>query len=249
MRRRYSLAMCNLYTSPTEQEVWDYWDVSGPLPPLRFFENEGQIAPRRKGPFLRPNKETGRLECVLGRWQLVPRDWPTIDYPYATNNARWEDKVRVSRTFRPVWQAGQRCVIPVRSFQEPCWETGSHVPWHFQSVDGKPLGLAGLWNTWVSKETGELIETYTMITVNADTHPLMSRMHKADPDDPEKRMVAVLAPKDQQAWLFGSSSEAEQVIRQWPVEKIWAAPVPRTKRPQKAEMSHPTQAHGQGDLF
>ena len=81
-----------------------------------------------------------------------------------------------------------------------------------------------------------------MITINADDHPIMKRMHKPDPNDPEKRMVAVLEPKDQQTWLFGSPDEAEQVIGQWPAEKIRAAPMPKRERAQRPP-------DPQGDLF
>jgi putative SOS response-associated peptidase YedK len=38
--------------------------------------------------------------------------------------------------------------------------------------------LAGLWNTWIDKETGEVRDNCTMLTLNADGHPLMGRMHK-----------------------------------------------------------------------
>ncbi|WP_082596170.1 SOS response-associated peptidase family protein [Rhizobacter sp. Root16D2] len=235
--------MCNLYTSPTEQEVWDYWDVSGPMPPLRFFEGH-HVGPKKQGQFLRADRATGGIVYAVGRWQLVPKNWPDIDtYPYATNNARWENKVRVSRTFKPVWLAGQRCVIPVRSFYEPCYETGSHVSWRFENNDGNPLGLAGLWNSWIDQSTGQVLDTYTMITINADDHPIMKRMHKPDPDDPEKRMVAVLTPQDQQAWLFGSPAEAEQLIEQWPVVKIKATPMHKPKPPSAVVPD------AQGDLF
>jgi len=222
--------MCNLYTSPTEQEVWDYWDVSGPLPPPRFLEGS-YVGPGNQGQFLRALRNTNELEYAVGRWQLVPSSWPNIEsFPLSTNNARWENKVRRSSTYRPIWMAGQRCVIPARNFFEPCYETGVHVRWRFENIDDSPLGLAGLWNTWINQETGELVETYTMLTINADDHPLMRRMHKPDPHDPEKRMVAVLAPEDQQTWLFGTPAEAELVIRQWPQERIKATPMPKPVR-------------------
>jgi hypothetical protein len=47
--------------------------------------------------------------------------------------------------------------------------------------------LAGQWNTWTDKASGEIIESYTMLTINADHHPLMSRMHKPDPKLPPDR--------------------------------------------------------------
>jgi putative SOS response-associated peptidase YedK len=81
------------------------------------------------------------------------------------------------RSFKGPWARTQRCVIPAVSFDEPCWETGRNVWWTFKRSDGAPWGLAGLWATWTDPETGEVHESYTMLTINADADPLMSRMH------------------------------------------------------------------------
>ena len=67
-------------------------------------------------------------------------------------------------------------------------------------ADGQPWGLAGLWNTWTDPATGELIESYTMLTMNADAHPLMRRMHKPDPkfapQEQDKRSAMVIEATD-----------------------------------------------------
>ena len=52
------------------------------------------------------------------------------------------------------------------------------------AADGLPWGWAGLWNAWTDKQTSKVIESYTMLTINADHHPLLSRMHKPDPKIP-----------------------------------------------------------------
>ena len=78
-------------------------------------------------------------------------------------------------------------------------------------------GLAGLWNTWVEKTTGEVHESYTMLTVNADHHPLMRRMHKPDPklplDGQDKRSVIPLPRDNWNAWLAGTVREAQALLR------------------------------------
>jgi putative SOS response-associated peptidase YedK len=51
----------------------------------------------------------------------------------------------------------------------------------------------------------------TMITVNADGHPIMSRMHK--PAD-EKRSVVILRPDDWEEWLTTSNVEAARAMLQ-----------------------------------
>ena len=84
-------------------------------------------------------------------------------------------------------------------------------------ADGRPLGLAGLWSTWEDKATGELHESYTMLTINADRHPLMSRMHKPDPKLPlnqqDKRSVIPIEVGDVDQWLAGTVAEAQELLR------------------------------------
>ncbi len=52
--------------------------------------------------------------------------------------------------------------------------------WPFRRADGDPWGLACLWNTWTDKASGEIVESYAMLTLNADAHPIMRRMHKPE---------------------------------------------------------------------
>ena len=50
------------------------------------------------------------------------------------------------------------------------------------------MGLAGIWTGWRSLD-GSIVRSYSMLTINADEHPLMNQFHK--PTD-EKRMVVIL---------------------------------------------------------
>lgn len=56
-----------------------------------------------------------------------------------------------------------------------------------------------------------------MLTINADAHQLMSRMHKPDPklavDQQDKRSVIPLAPSDYDQWLAGTVREATELLR------------------------------------
>jgi len=107
--------------------------------------------------------------------------------------------------------------IPAEMFFEPCWETGKHIPWRFRRADGELWGLAGLWNTWTDKETGEVVESFTMLTINADGHPLMGRMHRPDPKRPpnmqDKRSVVPIELPDVDAWLSAPLEEAAKLVR------------------------------------
>lgn len=131
------------------------------------------------------------------KWGLIP--WfatePKLTYP--TNNARSE-ALAEKASYKDPWKRGQRCIIPAVSFDEPYWGPYelpfSTCEWlRFRRADGQPWGLAGLWSVWTDKATGEAHEGYTMLTINADAHPLMGRMHKPDPklgpDQQDRRSV------------------------------------------------------------
>ena len=67
-----------------------------------------------------------------------------------------------------------------------------------------------------------------MLTLNADVHPLMSRMHKPDPklgpDEQDKRSVIAIELADVDAWLFGTVDVARALVRVPPVEVFDAGP-------------------------
>lgn len=184
-----------------------------------------EIFPRLPGPFIRPGAD-GR-ELVIGRWALIPWFAETPVLKYATNNARFEEITRKA-SFKRAWADGRRCIIPAWSFDEPNWETGRNIWWRFRRRDGTPWGLAGLWSRWTDRATGEIHESYTMLTVNADAHPLMARMHKPDPNfgphEQDKRSVVAIEADDVDRWLDGTLDEARALVRPPAVELIDAAP-------------------------
>lgn len=222
--------MCNRYVSPEQAVVESFWHIGGRNPP-RWWAPE--VYPRAQGPFVRA-AGSGR-ELAVGQWGLIPHFAKTAKLSYSTNNARAEE-LAAKPAFRDPWKRGQRCIIPAVSFDEPCWETGKNVWWRFRRADSAPWGLAGLWNTWVDKATGELVESYTMLTLNADTHPLMRRMHKPKPNLPpdaqDKRSVIPIELDDVEPWLHGSLDDATGLLRLAPMEAFEAGPISTTPQPE-----------------
>lgn len=202
--------MCTRYISPDQGELERAWHIGRHNQPKWARE----VFPRALGPFLRLGAGGG-LDLVVGTWGLIPAWSKTSMLKYSTCNCRSEEAAE-KPTFRDALLRRQRCIIPALSFDEPCWETGRNVWWRFRRADGLPWGLAGLWNTWVDRSTGEVVESYTMLTVNADDHPLMSRMHKPDPklppDRQDKRSVVSIEPGAVEQWLQGSRNEAAELL-------------------------------------
>jgi putative SOS response-associated peptidase YedK len=213
--------MCNRYRQAPREKISTYGLLTVPTP----FPS-GDVFPRGNGSFIRPGASGGR-ELVAGQWGLVPHFAKSRILTYSTNNARFEG-VKTAASYKLPWTKGQRCIIPAEVFWEPCWESGKNEWWAFRRADGHSWSLAGLWATWVDRETGEVVESYTMLTQNADHHPLMRRMHKPDPklgsDQQDKRSVVVLEKSDLDAWLNGSPEEAERLIRLTPAEAFDARP-------------------------
>lgn len=215
--------MCNRYVSPDKATIERHWNL-----PQRDgsqdWPSQG-VYPRSPGPFIRAAKGTSEPELVIGQWGLIPWFAKAAHLPYSTNNARFEE-ITDKASYKQSWARGYRCIIPALSFDEPCWETGKNVWWNFSRADGTPWGLAGLWNTWIDKGTGAIHESYTMLTINADDHPLMSRMHKPDPklppDQQDKRSVVAIEIPDVDIWLHGTIDEAKRLVATPSMEVIQA---------------------------
>ena len=221
--------MCTRYVSPDTAAIERVWHI-GRSTPMKFPRTE--LFPKYLGPFIRAVTDGAApptTELLLGQWWLIA-DGAHERLPVAkTYNARAEDML--SRwSFRGPWLRGQRCIIPAECFYEPNWESGRHVAWRFGRADGEPWGLAGLWNTRVDPETGELQHSYAMLTQNADAHALMGRMHRPDPKRAphlqDKRSVVPIARADADVWLRGSETQARALIRLPAVELFEAGPAP-----------------------
>ncbi len=216
--------MCTKYLSPDDAAIERYWQVRPGQTGL-----SKSMFPRAQGPFIRraASGSSSARECVVGQWGLIPSFAREPKVPYSTFNARFEE-LSDKPSYRTPWARGQRCIIPADSFDEPNWETGRNVWWRFRRKDGTPWGLAGLWNSWVDRETGEVHESYTMLTVNADAHPLMMRMHKPDPkygaDEQDKRSVVAIELSEVDLWLRGDRDDVRRIVKPPPMDVIDDAP-------------------------
>jgi putative SOS response-associated peptidase YedK len=56
--------------------------------------------------------------------------------------------------------------------------------------------FAGIYNQWVNKLTGETLNTFAMLTTEAN--PLMAEIHNS-----KKRMPVILTPQNESLWLAG----------------------------------------------
>jgi putative SOS response-associated peptidase YedK len=158
---------------------------------------------------------------------MVPRERiPPHVKPYDTMNARAET-IGEKRSFSHAWKNLQLCLVPCGAFFEPNYESGKAVRWRIRLADEQPTAIAGLWRAW-EEPNGEPSFSFTMLTVNANEHPLMRRFHKPDA---EKRSVVIIRPDAYEDWLScRSTDEASSFLQLYPSKDMNAEPFPLPPR-------------------
>lgn len=175
------------------------------------------------GPFIRKHEHADVgdeavpfNELMVGSFGMIPH-WAKDDkVARRTYNARSET-VHEKTSFRDAWRLARHCIIPAEAIFEPDWRTGKAVPTCIVRTDDKPMGIAGLWTGWNNPATGQVLRSFTMLTVNADEHPFMRNYHK--PED-EKRMVVILQDEDYADWLEAPPEESRHFLKQYPAESM-----------------------------
>ena len=190
----------------------------------------GYLAPIWVAP---PEGENGMLGR-LARFGLVPR-WcrdaaQAAKVGRGTYNARCET-VEDKPSFRGAWRDRRFAVVPMLNYFEPCWESGRAVRWRIERADGLPMLAAGLHERWVQPETGETLQSFTLLTANADAHPLLNRMHR--PGD-EKRQLRLLEAPQAQEWLRQSPLGALDWLGAQPPVALVGQAAPLREDPQGA---------------
>ncbi|WP_291010354.1 SOS response-associated peptidase family protein [Hydrogenophaga sp.] len=228
--------MCTNYTPATPTHLVSLAEIGGLGPVVLPTDNwpvetfPGYVAP------LLWRDPAGEVVCSLARYGLVPR-W-CRDAAQAgtvsrrTYNARSET-VAEKPSYRSPWRERRWALAPMEHYFEPCWETGRAVRWRLQQPDAAPFAAAGLHEHWADPATGELVQSFSLLTVNADDHPVLRRMHR--PGD-EKRLLVVVPPQAFSDWLSASVDEAKALLASALPDGLMGEPAPRAV----AQRSQPT---------
>lgn len=141
-------------------------------------------------------------EIQYYRWGLVPFFIKDIagakDIWNKTLNARSES-VFETASFKK-YIGSQRCLIPATGFFEWHTELSVKYPYHIMVKDDdfpdstRSFCFGGLYNNWVDKSTGEVFNTFTILTTPANG--VMSFIHNS-----AKRMPFILPLELEQEWL------------------------------------------------
>jgi putative SOS response-associated peptidase YedK len=133
----------------------------------------------------------------LFQWGLIP-GWVKTSFDAQkirtqTLNARL-DSLYEKPAYRSTAKSGKRCLIPADGIFE--WRTigKKKYPYYITFRNHEIFSIAGVWDEWHDKESGETVKTFSMVTTIANL--LMETIQNIS-----KRMPLILAREFEQIWL------------------------------------------------
>lgn len=199
-----------------------------PLVEMQLYHASGYAHPKTiiytdKEPFL----------PLVSIWGLIPH-WvkdnkQRLQFWNNTLNARGET-IFEKPSFRDSAKH-KRCIIILDGFYEHHHFNGKTYPFFIQNKSHEPFTVAGLWSEWLDKETGEIINSFTIITTRANT--LLAKIHN-NPKLTESRMPVILPETLIEQWLKPIESATdrqviEELITAYPADEMEAYTVARLR--------------------
>ncbi len=195
--------MCVQYLTTTNTDwVKTHFDLDLPVTSAQ------DVFPTYPGPIVLKSHNTQRTALGPARFGLIPSWAKDEAFGRKTYNARLET-VSEKPSYKHAWTKRHYALALADAFYEPCYESGKAVRTKITQVNCEPMAIASIWDTWTEPETGELIVSFSMLTIEAGRHPLMNRCHK--PED-EKRTVVPLRPELFQEWLNATPESAMALL-------------------------------------
>ena len=196
--------MCGRFVqkSPPNQ-IGAFFDIKGVIP---NFGQRFNIAPTQDAAVIVRHRDGRHLE--IKKWGLIPFWSKDGKSSYSTFNARAES-VREKPSFKQAF-ATRRCVVPADGFYEWTGPKGDKVPHLFERRDGEMLALAGLFDSWQSRDGSEVVHSFTIIVTDANRW--MAAFHD--------RMPVILARRDVETWLGGAPDDAAGLLRAAPDDAL-----------------------------
>jgi putative SOS response-associated peptidase YedK len=111
----------------------------------------------------------------------------------------------------------KRCIVISDGFYEWMDVNKKKYPFHIGMKGGEIFSMAGIYDNWVDKETGEEIKTFSILTCEAN--PLMAKIHNT-----KKRMPLILPHEIEMDWLKNglAKDEIKSFFHQFPEEGMEA---------------------------
>lgn len=194
--------MCGrAYQTYTEDELYArYINERAKRNPLGLKPNYN-LAPTQLSPVVLV--KDGDRSISLFRWGLIPfwaKDLKSAS-KYSLINARGEE-IAEKRSYKDAFQK-RRCIVPLSGFFE--WQRVSpkdKTPFAIHLKNAPIMSVAGVWEQWKSDTTGEIVDSFSIVTTDANS--FMSRIHD--------RMPVILPPEKEAEWLDPENRDVPKLL-------------------------------------
>jgi len=180
------------------------------------------------GAVLKPNADKSNFDIVEMEWGFIPPYWKTREeaakyrngfkdpqtgkwVQYITLNAMSEELLLPKKMYRNA-ALKRRCLVLSTGFFE--WrhiyplnkrtgqpiKTATKYPYYIHVKDQEYFFMAGIWQPWTDQQTGEYVETFSLITTEANS--LMSQVHNS-----KMRMPTILNEELAWEWMMEDLTE------------------------------------------
>jgi putative SOS response-associated peptidase YedK len=132
----------------------------------------------------------------LRMWGLIPSWAKDEDYAKEIRTKTFNAKSETIDT-KPSYRhliKEKKCLVLTNGFYEWQARGKEKQPYFINVRDTEAFAMAGLYDSWINRATGEVVNTFTIITTTAN--PLMEKIHNV-----KKRMPVILYQKDEKAWI------------------------------------------------
>ena len=147
-------------------------------------------------------------------WGLVPQ-WAKDDgIRKNTLNAKLETISEVL-SFKDI--NDQRCILPVTGFYEWKWldSKGKRKEKYLIQLENQPIfGLAGLYSSWTNPKSGEIIDSFSLLTTEANE--IMAEIHNI-----KKRMPLIMDSQQAKNWLKNGDVNLNHKLSTECIESDW----------------------------
>lgn len=197
--------MCSNYHSARRAAVEEI--IAADVQDDIFFDYD--VWPGYRAPVILLDRDSGKRRMEPGYFGLVPHWARDLKICRSTYNAKSET-VTQKPSFKLAWSRANFCLIPVTFYREPKYENGKPQWWSIARNDQSDFCIAGLyWRPTNSEGITSGLVSFSMLTVNADTHPILREFHA--PSD-EKRSIVHVTPDEYDAWLSASTELARLML-------------------------------------
>lgn len=151
------------------------------------------------------------------RWGLIPFWTDSIEDAIAirnrTANARAETIFKKPSFRDPIRK--KRCLVPASGFFDWRHDRNRKIPYFITVKDAPIIAFAGIFDRWHNKELDEYVETYSIITTEAND--MMRYIHNTN-----YRMPVILHPEDEKRWLDPTLSDEQisELLKPYPSQEM-----------------------------